>query len=304
MGKIINLKFLTYTVKSKFFAGIRRVFLSITFLFTPIQLIQFFHWKLFKRKRSITTQTLEDSLIDHGKLDEKKPKAKVAVILHVFYPDIGIEILHQILPNSHYFDKILVTHSMTQDVFTEFQSSAPQELLSKCHFMIVENRFRDCGPFIQAVSSPYLSDCEVFLKLHTKKSPHLPNNEGALWRRDLIDGLLNPKDIENLVNRLAGNSKPLWTCPEPWISTKSDWGFNSFQVWKLTKALGISFLGPQPFPVGNMYWLNSHLTNALTGLKFDSNLESITKLSSFGDGALQHAIERMPANFERLDRYC
>ena len=298
----MNLKFVTYTVKSKIFAGVRRVFLSITFLFTPIQLTQFFHWRFFKSKRPTTTQTSKDSLIDHGKLDLNKSQAKVAIILHVFYPDIGIEILQQVLPKSNYFNKILITHSLTPTVLNEFQSKVPDELLSKCHFMIVENQFRDCGPFIQAASSPYLSDCEVFLKLHTKKSPHLPNDEGTLWRRDLINGLLNPKNMENLIGRLAADLGPSWACPERWISTKSDWGFNSFQVWKFAKVLGISFLGPQPFPVGNMYWLNSHLISVFANLKLVVYSKSITKLSSFGDGALPHAIERVPAIFKRLDQ--
>lgn len=92
----------------------------------------------------------------------------------MFYPDIGIEILHQVLPKSNHFDKILITHSMTTAVLAQFQSNVPQELLSKCHFMTVENRLRDCGPFIQAAASPFLSDCSVFLKLHTKKSPISP----------------------------------------------------------------------------------------------------------------------------------
>ena len=289
----MNLSFLAYTVKSKIFAGSRRVFLSITFLFTPIQLAQFLHWKLFKSNRPTITESPRNLIADLNTIDQKSSKPKVAIILHVFYPDIGIEILHQVLPKSNYFDKILITHSMTTAVLTEFQSGVPQELLSKCHFMSVENRFRDCGPFIRAAATPYLSDCSVFLKLHTKISPHLPNDEGSLWRRDLIDGLLDPKDIENLIKQLATQSEPLWACPERWISTKSDWGFNSFQVWKLTKTLDIPFRGPQPFPVGNMYWLNKNLLNTLSVIRLSVSSPSVAKLYSFSDGALPHAMERL-----------
>jgi lipopolysaccharide biosynthesis protein len=299
----MNLKFLTYTVKSKIFAGLRRIFLSITFLFTPIQLIQFFHWKLFKSKRSMTTQIPEDLPIDHGKLNEDKTQAKVAIILHVFYPDIGIEILQQVLPKSVYFDKILVTHSMTKDVLTEFQSKVPHELLSKCHFMIVENRFRDCGPFIQAASAPFLSDCEVFLKLHTKKSPHLPNDEGTLWRRDLIDGLLNPKVIENLIGQLAADPGPSWACPERWISSKSDWGFNSFQVWKLTRTLRVPFRGPQPFPVGNMYWCNMKFMFFIRRLSIHKNRLSKFRSMRLKDGLDEHGIERLTGQISEPTRH-
>ena len=289
----MNLSFLTYTVKSKILAGMRRIFLSITFLFTPIQLIQFLNWKFFKSKRPTITKPLRNSTSDLKTIDQKNSNPKVAIILHVFYPDIGIEILHQVLPKSNHFDKILVTHSMTTAVLTEFQSEVPQELLSKCHFMTVENRYRDCGPFIQATDSPYLSDCNVFLKLHTKKSPHLPNDEGSLWRRGLIDGLLNPKDIESLIRQLSTQSEALWACPERWISTKSDWGYNSFQVWKLTRLLDIPFRGPQPFPVGNMYWLNKNLLNTLSALRLSVSSPSVAKLYFFSDGALPHAMERL-----------
>jgi len=290
----MNLNVLDLTLKLKIFAGLRIVFLSITFLFTPIQLIQFFHWKFFTNMRSTITQLSKDSINYDAKLEENKVRPKVAIILHVFYPDIGIEILEQILPISNSFDKILVTHCMTQDVFTEFQNNLPEELLSKCHFMIVENRFRDSGPLIQAASSLYLSDCEVFLKLHTKKSPHLPNDEGQLWRQDLVIGLLNPKNIETLINRLAADPGPLWACPERWISVKSQWGFNSFQVWKLTRRLGIPFQGPQPFPVGNMYWFNKSiiwyirkLSNGEIFMGYQHNI------SNLKDGSVCHALERV-----------
>ena len=296
----MNLSFLTYTVKPKTFAGFRRIFLSITFLSTPIQLAQFLHWKFFKSKRPTITKPLRISTTNLKTIDQKNSKPKVAIILHVFYPDIGIEILHQVLPKSNHFDKILITHSMTMAVLKEFQSEVPHELLSKCHFMIVENRFRDCGPFIQAAASPYLSDCAVFLKLHTKKSPHLPNDEGSLWRRNLIDGLLNPKDIENLIRQLATQSEPLWACPERWISTKSDWGFNSFQVWKLTKTLDIPFQGPQPFPVGNMYWLNCLILNGFKSITPDVTPGPLLRLFFLKDGNWIHGFERIPSCYEAV----
>ena len=298
----MNLSFLTYSVKSKIFAGSRRIFLSITFLFTPIQLAQFLHWKFFKSKRPTITKPLRNSTTDLNIIEQKNSKPNVAIILHVFYPDIGIEILHQVLPKSNYFDKILITHSMTPTVFAEFQSEVPQELLSKCHFIIVENRFRDCGPFIQAAASSYLSDCSVFLKLHTKKSPHLPNNEGSLWRRDLVDGLLDPNVIEKFIKQLAEGSEALWACPESWLSTKSDWGFNSFQVWKLTKTLDIPFRGPQLFPVGNMYWLNSLVLNDFRILAKSVNLDSESNLNFLNDGHWTHAIERIPSSYENTTK--
>ena len=289
----MNLGFLTYTMKSKIFAGIRRLFLSITFLFTPIQLAQFLHWKLFKSKRPNAAEPVKNSASNLNMVSQKESIPRVAIILHVFYPDIGIEILHQVLPKSNHFDKILITHSMTTAVLKEFQGDIPRELLSKCHFMTVENRFRDCGPFIQAASSPYLSDCSVFLKLHTKKSPHLPNDEGPLWRRDLIDGLLNPKDIENLIKQLAMQSEPLWACPERWLSTKSDWGFNSFQVWKLTRLLKIRFRGPRPFPVGNMYWFNCEVLFFILQISLNTSRLQIFKYSILKDGIFEHGIERL-----------
>lgn len=300
----MNLKVLIYELKAAVFAGIRRVFISITFLFTPIQLVQFLHWKFFKFKPSTNTVFTMNTNIDQSDSGRKSKKFKVAIILHVFYPDIGIDILKQVLPKSNHFDKILITHTMNASILNEFQNSVPDDLLSKCHFMVTENRSRDCGPFIQASSSPYLSDCEVFLKLHTKKSPHLPNDEGSTWRRDLIDGLLNPIDLRKLIQQLAAASEPLWACPEPWISTKSSWGFNSFQVWKLTSKLGIAFQGPQQFPLGNMYWLNSRILCDVKSLKQSLNPNSKSLPTFLKDGNWMHALERIPSCYKLIKFRC
>jgi hypothetical protein len=106
--------------------------------------------------------------------------------------------------------------------------------------------------------------------------------------------------MENLIGQLATSAEALWVCPERWISTKSEWGFNSFQVWKLCRALGITFLGAQSFPVGNMYWMNKSLLNFFEYL--EAHLEVVNghlKCPKLKDGGVAHAIERLPSQLSQ-----
>ena len=293
----MNFSSLLYRIKSPIFAGIRRVFLALTFLLTPIQLSKFLVWKLSNSKSDSSTNFISPATFNREMISEQKRKMKVAIILHVFYPDIGIEILQQVLTQSKYFDKILITHCMQPDELVTFRSEIPSELSKKCDFMFVKNRYRDSGPFMQAAGSTYLSDCGVFLKLHTKRSPHLPNELGSVWRRNLIVDLLNPQIIKLIVSSLLDKKEPTWSCPDNWLGSKSQWGFNSFQVWNLCEALGINYRGPQSFPVGNMYWLNRGMLIEFGKMSVHQKILPNLQLNFLLDGSSAHAHERLVSQY-------
>ena len=239
-------------------------------------------------------------LPDHKSSDEHDNLPKAGLILHVYYSDIGLEILTQVVPAEEYFEKIIITHSLTPDSLKNFKDEVPLELANKCIFIKVENHLRDSGPFIQALRSNYLKDYKAVLKLHTKKSPHLQNNRGALWRINLIDSLLDPRYIKSVIRELASNNDALWICPKNWISTKKQWGFNSFQLWKIMGDLGKAFKGPCPFPAGNMYWLNSHLSQEIKHIEIPTLACNKNLNISWNDGSFEHVIERVPSQFSSL----
>jgi lipopolysaccharide biosynthesis protein len=280
-------------VKTTTLAILRRFFLSSTFFLTPIKLTKFLYSSsLMDNDYGIMKSESELSL-DLHQVGRRRKRGKVALILHIFYADIGLEILSQIFPHHHRFDKIMITHSISPDLLIRFQKSIPLELFVKCEFVRVRNQYSDCTPFIEAAQSEYLSDCTVFLKLHTKRSPHLPNNEGETWRRNLIEELLNIVVIDHLISQLLESTSPLWMCPDHWISDRSKWGFNSFQVWKITNSIGVPFRGPQPFPVGNMYWLNRGVLDFFLIISREVKIKPSKVSKYLKDGTINHALERV-----------
>ena len=257
---------------------------------TPIQLFQFLNWRI-KQSLSSQKKALHQQIVFLNDDAVEVSNPKVALILHSFYPEIGLEILNQVVVQANHFDKVLITHNLSPQDQAKFREEIPIELAEKCRLMWVENKHRDCGPFIEAANSEYLHDCEVFLKLHTKKSPHLRNDEGTKWRRGLVDSLLHREDLTQLIGQLNNAAEPMWACPEPWLSTKSQWGFNSFQVWSLTQKLKLQYRGPKAFPNGNMYWMNKNLLEILRQIKPPTK-KNFTYIL---DGTFSHAYERLPS---------
>lgn len=279
------------------FVVTRRVYLSFTFLKTPIKLSRFIFWSL-KRIVNNSSPLIYSPIIPKGQItNQGKIDTKVGLIIHVYYIDIGAEILSQVSPVANYFEAIIITHSFDDNALQAFIDLIPSQILQKCRFMKVENLYRDSVPFIQALNSNYLSDCQVFLKLHTKKSVYLKKDLGTFWRRNLIEDLLTPSMIYSIILELAENSHPLWIVPEKWASTNQEWGFNSFQLWRITNDTGNPFKGPGVFPCGNMYWLNKQLSLEIRRINLPHlSINRFVKIS-LRDGSFEHAIERFPSQF-------
>jgi lipopolysaccharide biosynthesis protein len=216
---------------------------------------------------------------------------KTCLLLHWYYHDVGTEIMQSIRECGQVFHSILITYSSVIHNPESIMTSIPSELREIVALVEVENRYRDCAPFLHVLKHPYISEAELFLKLHTKKSPHLPEGEGDLWRKGLVNDLLFAISSQGL-NFIASSSVPVWACPKQWIARKEQWGFNSLGVWEMTQELRIDFYPKYIFPVGNMYWFNRPFLEILRTIEVPANQSnSENKLT---DGTWAHALERIP----------
>jgi hypothetical protein len=265
---------------------------------TYLQIEKNFIRFLFRKryKKADVTILQADSLLPQELPQESR--LPFAIIIHVYYKDVGLELFRAIsVSRIQDFKKIILTHSMTVEGLQNFMTLIPPNISSRVSPVFVENRYRDSAPFIQALNSPHIEGCTVFLKLHTKKSPHLDADQGAKWRSDLVSQLLTYRNIDRLTQYLATNDSPVWACPENWISKPSQWGFNSFFVWRITRDLGIEFEPRIEFPVGNMYWFNFPLAKILSQIEVpEYQVSSENRLT---DGTWAHAIERIPGQIIR-----
>ena len=225
-------------------------------------------------------------------LDEPFINSEIALILHVYYMDIGKEILEKVSEVQNYFGGIIITHSLDDKQFESLVKDLTPEMKNKVIPFYADNRYRDSGPFVQALRELDLSCYKVFLKLHTKKSPHLDYAQAEIWRTSLVDKLLAKESIHFAATILKNRKNPSWACSSEWVSSKNQWGLNGFWVWWITKELELDYHPKSEFPVGNMYWFNAEFAKYLKKVPIPKILTPGEE--NWTDGTWAHAVERIP----------
>ena len=93
-------------------------------------------------------------------------KARVGVIVHVYFPELLDEILRHLTAIPVTFD-LIVTNASGQAITVD-RSALPR--LSSLVILDVENHGRDILPLVQVVNAGLLDPYQVILKVHTKRS--------------------------------------------------------------------------------------------------------------------------------------
>ena len=166
-------------------------------------------------------------------------------------------------------------------------------LAENCVIELVENRGRDIAPKI-GILSRKLGQYDIFLFLHSKKSPH--GQSLASWRVYLLEQLLGTKastsniiglfeEFPNLGIVAAKNFEPVW----PSIR----WGANFEKGKALAALFGVSLQMEDPidFPSGSMFWARPLALKPLLDLHLRTS--DFEPESGQFDGTLAHQIERL-----------
>ncbi|TGQ79496.1 hypothetical protein EN850_15570 [Mesorhizobium sp. M8A.F.Ca.ET.207.01.1.1] len=219
----------------------------------------------------------------------------IAVIVHVYYTDVFKEILLQ-LKNIESGFRLYV--STTDDE----KRKSIQGICTECgiggaEVRVFENRGRDIAPKIVGFSDVYKKH-ELFLHLHTKKSPHLSSLDG--WREYLIQNLIGSKEIVRSILLLFASDEKLGVVyPQHFYPIREmlNWGFD-FETakallgrahWELSKDSVLEF------PSGSMFWGRSAALAPLLDLGL--TFEDFPSEAGQVDGTLAHAIERSYLHF-------
>ncbi len=130
-------------------------------------------------------------------------KSKLAVIVHLFYPDMWSDFSEQLKNIDVPFDLYIS--------IPEQHINISIDKISKYHIntnrVVVPNRGRDVLPFITIMNRlRKLDNYQYFLKLHTKKSTH--RDDGGEWFKDVL-GRLVPGDVSSILSALANESTGL-----------------------------------------------------------------------------------------------
>ena len=102
--------------------------------------------------------------------NDKKNIEKIAIVLHVFYLDVFLEII-DLLKNSDFQDfKLFITtpEFLKEEISTILKAGSFQHSI-----FIIDNRGRDVLPFLKILQYVFDEGYELILKIHTKRSNHL-----------------------------------------------------------------------------------------------------------------------------------
>jgi len=217
----------------------------------------------------------------------------VCGIAHVYYTDLANEIIEAFLRCGTLNSVVITTPTPTDELLIDALEKLSRERPNlNIAVLPSKNIGRDIYPFLLAIKHKYVLDCDVFLKIHTKKSLHLDEYKGRHWRQQLLSTLCPSPEQTSQISASLHNTDEAWiACPDEFTAGNESWGQNKKNVKKLAKELDIKVSKNLVFAAGSMFWARSELVKSLSKLRieqlFDSDKDGLL------DGSMCHAIERL-----------
>jgi glycosyltransferase involved in cell wall biosynthesis len=226
-----------------------------------------------------------------GDVHDLPADERVALHLHVYYPDLLPDIMSHLEANRCRPDLLVsVTSEEAYDLVARRIEAYSGRIAA---IEVVPNRGRDVGPFLTQFGRRILSEYAYVGHIHTKKTEVLKDKDlGRIWFRFLMENLLGGSSGAMADTILAFlKADPSLGLVFPDDPNALGWNANRRFAEELASKLGITEL-PQHFnfPVGTMFWAR---TSALSPL-LDLNLQwdDYPREPVPYDGTLLHAIER------------
>ncbi len=216
------------------------------------------------------------------------PRGPIAVVVHLFYPELWDEIRIAVQRISLPFDIFV---SLVKGASGHMRGPITQ-VFPHAYIFDFENRGRDLAAFLALLQTGALFRYELVCKLHSKRSPFESDGDG--WRRTLIDGILGSSDQVNQIVS-AFRSDPdlgIVVADGNIYSNYEHWSGNERLLSELLPRIGISpAVKGRSFPGGSMFWIKPFLLRTLAGAQV--NLNDFEPEPLPRDGALGHSVERM-----------
>lgn len=216
---------------------------------------------------------------------------KVAVIAHVFYPDVLDGMLGYI-SNIPQPMGLFVSTDTAEKRELILETIAKFDLFDEVDVRILPNRGRDIAPKLIGFRDVY-ERYPAFLHLHSKKSPHA-GDVYAGWRDHLLEGLIGTREIalSNLSLLSETHVGAVYREHANFIKPVINWGYDFDLAKDLLKRVGVRLDAAHilEFPSGSMFWARSEAIRPLLDLGLD--WDDFPPEEGQIDGTLAHAIER------------
>ena len=217
---------------------------------------------------------------------------KIAIVLHIFYPDF-VEKFAASLKRFPTEVDVFVTAATESIKTSSLKTFNELQNVKKVKAVLCENRGRNFGPFLVNFSKELL-DYDLMCHLHSKKSLY-SGREQTQWFDYQNNYLLNDKHVVKSVLRLFDEQKELgiyyptsfWMMPawvNHWTCNK---GFAEGFVNKWGIDISDNFLN---YPVGGMFWARPQALAPL--LNENYTYSDFPEEPLPNDGSWLHALER------------
>ncbi|MDP9805998.1 lipopolysaccharide biosynthesis protein [Trueperella bonasi] len=220
--------------------------------------------------------------------------AKVAVVIHCFYPELLSELLDHVANIPVDYD-LFITNASGEEL------PVPEQV-SPCHratvVVKVANHGRDIFPTVQLVNYGALNPYELILKLHTKKSAWREDHEtlsgtGEQWKDQFLDDLVGSEEkVSAILDAFASDASLGTVTATGSIVGCEHWGGNQRIVEQLMRRIEM-FIDADKlrFASGSMYWTRGFLLQSLRA--FNLQKDDFDDEAGQIDGTTAHAIERI-----------
>jgi lipopolysaccharide biosynthesis protein/ubiquinone/menaquinone biosynthesis C-methylase UbiE len=219
-----------------------------------------------------------------------EPQAKIAAVVHVYYPDVWPELAEAITNIPEDFD-LFVT--LVADTAAGLQP-AVKARFPDAHVLVVDNHGRDIFPLLMLSRAGVLSRYELICKVHSKRSPHRDAGSGDEWRKSLVSGMLGSS---GLVARIlaAFRSDPdlgLVVAPGQNFGGREVWISNEARAKQLFQKLGLNETAfERDFVGGSMFWIRPFIVDTIEALHLDYDDFEAEPIPP--DGLTVHVVERL-----------
>lgn len=223
---------------------------------------------------------------------------KVSVLLHLYHVDLFSEL-------ANYIDNVTVEKDISVNLVDQTWTPLIHDEIRRrwpsAKVIISPDNGRDIGGFSRLLSTMDFAKYDLFLFVHSKKSPHLPEYKGRAWRRSLLDPIVgSPAVARTCIEGMR-------VAPTIGITAAKKW--RDFSVFtdgqKYKQLLDMAFISSTArdceFVAGTMFFIKTDVVR---------RLYSVIRQISFedGDGAIDgqyaHSVERLIGNLVRDEGLC
>lgn len=224
---------------------------------------------------------------------ETTPSAKLAVVIHLYYPDLWDDIRDRLTRINENFD--LFVSVRAED------SSIDLGKISKYHkktnIFVLPNRGRDVLPFLVCAREIQKYDhYKYILKLHSKKSKH--RTDGNEWLNSLLDELI-PIKVSNVTDVLRKRNTGAVGAKSHVVSLSRYMGGNRRAVAVVMSYFTdddkilyvLNHQDKYPFFAGTMFWCRVDLLKPILNSKLSPG--DFHSEAGQVDSTTAHALERV-----------